>query len=170
MNSSPQHSNTYPVAQQTINNTTSWIGHTPGNATEIVRGQTFIAERDGDLPVIEVIPNHITNSGRLVLTFYSFDEIDQQWGPALGSVTVSIDGPDTGKWIPFQLPALHLHKGRTYGFRLECHDCLVGMGEAAGSSKNPPLSSGKEWRFMGNNQQGDAFSYFSLAFRVGLRA
>jgi hypothetical protein len=158
-----------PIAEQTINNTTSWIGQTPGAATELVKGQTFVAPAEADLQSIEVVPNLITDAGQLIMTLHSFDEQSQQWGPVLATATISVEKPDAGKWLPFGLAA-HLQKGKTYGFRLQSHDALIGVGEAAGSANNPPLPYGHEWQFSGNNQQGDRFSYFSLAFRVGVRA
>jgi len=158
-----------PFAQQTINNTTSWIGQTPGINLDLVKGQTFFATEEADLDSIEVVPNVVTDPGKLVMTLHSFDDQQQAWGPVLASATILVDKPDTGKWLPFSLPA-HLQKGKSYGFRLQSHDALIGVGEAAGSAKNPPMPSGQEWHFVGNNQKGDCFNYFSLAFKLGFRA
>jgi len=158
-----------PLTEQTINNTTSWIGQTPGNTNELVKGQTFVAPQEADLYSIEVVPNLVTDSGELIMTLHSFDEQQQQWGPVLASASIPVGKPDAGKWLPFHLAA-HLQKGKTYGFRLQSHDALIGVGEAAGSAKNPPLLHGHEWQFVGNNAQGDRFSYFSLAFKLDYRA
>ena len=75
-----------------------------------------------------------------------------------------------GKWMAFDLSGLHLAKGQTYGFRLESPDSYIGMGEAAGSAQQPPFNNGKEWKFTNNDQKGDSYSYFSLAFKVEIRA
>src|SRR6478672_3507809 len=91
------------LAEQTINNTTSWIAHSPGNQSDFVKGQTFVATEEGELRGIEVLPNVVTDAGHLVMTLHSFDEQAQSWGPAIGSATVDLRKPDAGKWINFQI-------------------------------------------------------------------
>ncbi|HMJ47752.1 MAG TPA: hypothetical protein VK498_10490 [Ferruginibacter sp.] len=159
-----------PMVEQVTNNATSWIGHRPGDNKEIVTGQTFIASSTGALAAIEVYSTMVTHPGKVVMTLYSFDPAQNNWGPALGSTSVDLIYSDNDKWISFNIPGLRLDKGKTYGFKLECPNSYIGVGEAAGSSKQPPFTAGQEWRFTNNNQKGDSFSYFSLAFKVGLRA
>jgi hypothetical protein len=158
------------AAEQTRNNTTSWIGHLPGDNNQIVRGQTFISDAEGDLQSIEVYSNMVADPGKVVMTLHSFDPGQQSWGPVLATTSVNVNPSDAESWISFNMPGPHLNKGKTYGFRMETNETLIGVGEAAGSSNQPPLSSGQEWKFTGNDRHGDAYSYFSLAFRVGIRA
>ena len=105
-----------------------------------------------------------------MMTIHSFDPQQKSWGPSLGSANVEFDQSDSGKWKAFNIPSLHLSKGESYGFRLESHDSYIGVGEAAGSAKQPPFSAGQEWHFTNNNQKADAYSYFSLAFKVDIKA
>ncbi len=158
------------ILQQVTNNTTSWIGHRPGDKNEIIGGQTFTSPKEGDLDGIEVIPAMVTTPGKVMMTVHSFDPQNKIWGPALGSTSIEINKDDTGKWVRFNIPGLHINQGKTYGFRLECPDTLMGMAEAAGSHKTPPFSDGQEWRFNSGDKKGHSFSYFSLAFKIGLRA
>lgn len=159
-----------PSVQQVTNNTTSWIGHRPGDNKDVVGGQTFIATTEGDLEAIEVFSSIVTDAGKVVMTLHSFDQQHKSWGPALGSASVEFNKADTGKWVAFNLPGLHLNKGQAYGFKIESADTFIGVGEAVGSHAQPPYAAGQEWKFTSNNQKGDAFSYFSLAFKVDLKA
>lgn len=161
---------TAKAVQQTTNNTTRWIGHRQGDSNDIIGGQTFLSPSDGDLESIEVFSSVITATGQCEMTFYKFDADHKSWGQALGSATLKLNTDDAGKWISFKIPGLHINKGESYGFRLQCPDTLIGVGEAAGSHQHPPFNNGQEWRFSPTDQKGHSFSYFSLAFKVGLRA
>lgn len=157
------------IEQITIN-ATSWIGNHPKDNKEVGRGQTFIANTEGNVDAIEVYTNIVTKPGHLLMTIHSFDPQKKSWGPALGTCSVECDQDDSGKWMAFNIPSLHLNKGESYGFRLECPDSFIGVGEAAGSSKHPPFITGQEWHFSNNNQKADAFTYFSLAFKFEIKA
>lgn len=157
------------MVEQVTNNTTGWIGHHPRENKEIVKGQTFIAASEGEVNAIEVYSNIVTQPGNVMMTIHNFDPQQNTWGPALESANVDVKTTDSGKWIAFNIPSLHLDKGKSYGFRLESHDSYMGVGEAAGSAKNPPFNTGKEWQFTSNNKTGDAYAYFSLAFKVGVK-
>lgn len=160
----------HPVVEQVTNNATSWVGQSPGDNKVMVSGQTFIAPSTGALEAIEVYSTMITHPGKVVMTLYSFDSDQNKWGSALGSTSIELKYSDTDKWVSFNIPGQHLENGKSYGFKLESPDSFIGVGEAAGSSKQPPFTAGQEWRFTTNNLSGDSFSYFSLAFKVGLRA
>lgn len=157
------------MVEQITNNATGWIGHHPCEDNEITRGQTFVASKEGDVNSIEVYSNIVTQPGNIMMTIHSFDPQKNSWGPPLESSSVDIKKTDTGKWIAFKIPALHLNKGKSYGFLLESHDTYIGIGEAAGSAKHPPFSSGQEWQFTDRNQIRHSYSYFSLAFKVGVK-
>ena len=166
------HSNipVYSVSEQTTNNSTSWVGHAKGDPADIVKGQTFISSTEGDLEAIEVYSNIVTAPGKVIMTVYKYDEKQKEWGNPLGMSSLQFDPSDSGKWISFPINGLHLNKGQSYGFRLESHDSLIGMGEAAGSANDPVFSTGQEWRFVQNDNVVDTFSYLSLAFKVEIRA
>lgn len=161
---------TYSSVQQVTNNTTGWIGHHPQDHKEISVGQTFIASAEADVENIAVYTNFVSRPGHVLMTIHSFDPGKQSWGPSMASAEVNLSKSDTEKWIPFHLQSLHLQKGMAYGFRLESNDSYIGVGEAAGSAQQPPFSTGQEWQFNGNDHTGSAYSYFSLAFKVGVRA
>ena len=156
--------------EQITNNATSWLGNNPKDNKEIASGQTFVANTEGDVDAIEVYTNIVTRPGQVMMTIHQFDPQQKSWGPVLGSSSVACSQADSEKWISFSIPALHVNKGQSYGFRLESHDAFIGVGEAAGSAKQPPFSAGQEWHFSSQDQKSNAFSYFSLAFKVDIQA
>ena len=156
--------------EQNTNNATTWIGSFPGVSNDVSKGQTFTSPTEGEIQTIEVFSSLVPEPGKVLLTLHNFDTETKTWGPSLGSSSVDFKKEDTGKWVAFNLPALRIIKGKTYGFKLEGNNSFVGIGEAAGSFKQPAFSSGQEWKFSGSNNQPDSFTYFSLAFKVGLRA
>ena len=159
------------LIEQTINNATSWIGHRNYDDKDVAAGQTFLATAEADLETIEIYPTLVTRAGRLMMTVFDFDEQNNRWGASLGSSQVEITKDSNDHWVPFHLKGLHLTKGKTYGFKLESADTYIGVGEAASSANNPPMHAGKEWKFVNNEQQvHDGFRYFSLAFKVGVKA
>lgn len=157
------------IAEQTVHNATSWIGHRNYDDKDVAAGQTFVAGAGGDLETIEIFPTVVTRAGRVSMTLYDFDEQKNTWGASLGSANVEFTKDTNDRWIPFYLKGLQLVKGKTYGFKLESTDTYIGVGEAAGSAKNPPMENGKEWKFSNNQDQPHGFRYFSLAFRVGIK-
>jgi hypothetical protein len=161
---------TKSVLEQTTNNTTSWIGHQKIDNKDIIGGQTFISPSEADLDSIEVLANMVSIPGKVVMTIHNFDTHLKSWGPALGSASVDFNGTDCGKWKSFNISGLHLHKGSSYGFRLESPHSYIGMAEAASSYQTPILNTGQEWQFSNKDQKGHSFSYFSLAFKVAVRA
>jgi hypothetical protein len=156
--------------QQLTNNVTSWIGHSTKENKEMAMGQTFIASKEADLESIEVFSSIVAVAGDVAMTVHSFDTQQQTWGPALATANVNFNKDCTGKWISFDVPRLHLNKGQSYGFKLASHNSLVGVGEAAGSAKEPPFANGQKWQFINDAKKGDSFTYFSLAFKLGLKA
>ncbi len=157
------------IVEQTTNNATGWIGHHPSEDNETTIGQTFVASKDADVNSVEIYSNIVTQPGNVMMTIHSFDTQKDSWGPALETSSVDIKKTDSGKWIAFQIPTLHLDKGKSYGFLLESHDTYIGIGEAAGSAKHPPFISGQEWQFTDKNKIRHSYSYFSLAFKVGVK-
>lgn len=160
----------HDIIQQVTNNTTSWLGRRTRDNEDVVTGQTFIAPSEGDLETIEIFSSIVTKPGKVTMTLYNFDLLKKSWGPILGSASVNINDAEEGKWLSFQIPGQHLDKGKAYGFRLESRDTYIGVGEAAGCYQKPPFRAGQEWQFTKEDQTGHSFSYFSLAFKVGVRA
>ena len=156
------------VAEQVTNNTTGWIGHKPGNNETVIKGQTFIASGEGDLYRIEIFSSFVKEPGKVVLTLHDFDSQQNSWGREIGNASLDFKKTDSGRWMAFDLHGLHLDKGKSYGFLLESNDSCIGVGEAAGSHQQPPLKTGQEWEFINGSKKGDAFSYFSLAFKVAV--
>ena len=155
--------------QQLIHNSTSWLGHRTSDQKKIVAGQTFVANKDGLLEQIEVFSDMVTLPGNVTLSLYEFDAASQQWGDRMGSVNLSVNHAYSNQWMSFLMPGLSLQKGKAYGFQLESNDTFIGLGEATGSAFQPPFISGKEWRFIVAENAIDQFSYFSLAFKVGMK-
>lgn len=160
----------HKVAEQTSNNSTGWVGEVPGNKEHVVKGQTFIADEDGDLLAIKVFPNVVAGKSKVMMTVHNYDPQKQSWGQAIGSVNLELHRNDAGKWISFDIHGPHLQKGHSYGFRLDIEKSYIGMGEACGSFKQPAFITGEEWQFTNANPEGDSFTYFSLAFKVEVAA
>lgn len=165
-NKNSQH---FAVVQQVTNNATSWIGHRRDD-NDIISGQTFVAPKEGDLSAIEVFSAIVTKPGKVIMTLHHFDTELKCWGPALSSASINIDNSEAGKWLAFDMPGMHLNKGKSYGFRLESPDTLIGVGEAAGNLSKPPFSYGQEWQFTKEQREGTSYSYFSLAFKIDMKA
>ena len=170
MNTNTKNPLTKVIVEQITNNTTSWIGHRKADNKDIIGGQTFIAPSEIDLEAIEVLTSIVMIPGKVVMTLHTFDPQLKSWGPVLGSASVDLNKTDNGKWKAFNIPGLHLNKGKAYGFRLESPNSYIGVGETVASYQTPLLINGQEWKFTNNDQKGQAFSYFSLAFKVAVRA
>jgi hypothetical protein len=156
--------------EQVTTNCTRWIGHRKMDNQDVISGQTFEANAEGDLEKIEVFSSLVTQPGEVTMTMHTYDPENKTWGPALDSCKVDFNNSTSEKWVPFDMHGIHLQKGLSYGFKIESHKAYIGVGEAAGSHHTPPFKQGQEWEFTENNQQGRCYTYFSLAFKVGLRA
>ena len=161
---------TKPAIQQPASNATTWIGNHKYDNKHTITGQTFTAPYDGDLESIEVFVSMVTTPGNVIMTLHSFDPESRSWGPVLGTATLPFSRDDNGKWKSFPLPGLRLNKGKTFGFRLDSPTCYIGVGESVGSILSPLMINGQEWKFTNTDQKGQSFSYFSLAFKVAVRA
>ena len=103
------------------------------------------------------------------LTLHEFDDSTQTWGPSIGNSSLTLQKGDDAKWIRFELQPVLLRKGVTYGFRLYTNNAMIGIGEAATGTQQP-FTFGHEWSGDSANMQGHFFSYFSLAFKIEMRA
>ena len=158
-----------PVITQAENNTTLWIGHLQNDPTDHFGGQTFTCPSDGQLDNIQLYAAAVHYPGQVRLTLHEFDPSSKTWGPSIGESSLEVQKTDGQKWIRFSLPPLHLNKSATYGFRVNTSNAMVGLGEAACDNLHP-FTFGHEWNGDSTNQQGYYYSYFSLAFKVELRA
>lgn len=103
-----------------------------------------------------------------MLSLHIFNEESKAWGPTLASAVTEIEKNDEDTWIRFDLPPLPLHESETYGFRLYANNTMIALGEAAASAQRP--FSGREWHGDSEDQAGQFYNYFSLAFKVELCA
>lgn len=165
MKTVPNSSN--PVLSQTENNTTLWIGHLPAESTEHFGGQTFSCPSDGTLDNIQVYSAAVTTPGEVALTFHEFDPATRNWGTTISESRVKMDTNDSSRWIRFDLSPASLSRNKFYGFRLYSTDGMVGLGEAAAEAQHP-FAFGQAWNGDTHNQKGNFFSYFSLAFKLGI--
>ena len=159
----------HPALEQLHRNTCLWIGHLNSGPADHFAGQTFQCPEEGSLSNIQVYSIAVSHPGRLILTLHEFDKQRKNWGQVLSSAEIEVDENDAGNWIQFPLQTVHLHKDRTYGFRLKSPDTLVAIGEAAWSSKDP-FTYGEEWNINNIENKDHYYRYFSLAFKVELRA
>lgn len=158
-----------PVLTQAENNTTLWIGHLQTDPTDHYGGQTFTCPAEGQLDNIQLYASAVHYPGELQLSLHEFDENNKTWGPSLAEAGVEVQQTDRHKWIRFSLPAVPLKKGSTYAFRVHASNAMVGLGEAACDNQHP-FTFGHEWNADSKNQQGHFYTYFSLAFKVEMRA
>lgn len=163
-------SHLHAIVQQLTNNTTSWIGQRPGETKSRFCGQTFVCPEEGDLGCIEIYSAYVNKNGPVELTLHPFDFEKKIWGPAIATSTAEFKRNETGNWIPFPFSGFHLNKNISYGFRLKSETVLAGLGEAAGSYDQLPFISGQEWVANSEDQQGNFYSYLSLAFKIEMRA
>ncbi|MFZ4059356.1 MAG: hypothetical protein ACOYKE_14530, partial [Ferruginibacter sp.] len=124
----------------------------------------------GDLEAIEIFSELVADPGKVVMKLFAFNSEKHTWGPELCNSSVEFNKNLNGQWVSFKMPKMHIHKGDTYGFKIESHNSFVGMGEAVGSASEPPFQTGQEWKFSDLDHVGHSYSYFSLAFKVDVRA
>ena len=158
-----------PILSQTRNNTTTWIGHLQNDTLDHLGGQTFKCPDDGYLDNIQVYASVIQRPGEVQLTLYEFDDHTKVWSHSISSSSIAVNMQDEGSWLSFILPRIFLSKHKTYGFRLQSNNAMVGIGEFA-RGNNEPCSFGQEWNADSNNQEGVFFTWFSLAFKVEMVA
>ncbi len=158
-----------PVLTQTENNTTLWIGHLQTDPNDHFAGQTFKCPDAGLLDNIQVYASSVHNPGQIELTLHEFDPATRNWGPAIGNSMLDVEKGNDSQWVRFRLDPVELSKDRTYGFRLQTKNALMGIGEAATGNKQP-FTFGHEWNGDSKDLIGHFFSYFSLAFKVELAA
>jgi len=169
METKKKSSHPHPVLSQAQKNTTLWIGHLQTDPTDHFAGQTFNCPAEGQLDNIQLYSAAVQNGGEVVMTLHEFDPGTKNWGPSIGSSAVEVQKGDNAKWIRFGLPPVHLRKDVSYGFRVEAHKAMIGLGEAATGTKQP-FTFGHEWSGDSKDQRGHYYSYFSLAFKVELCA
>jgi hypothetical protein len=158
-----------PALLQVQNNTTHWIGHLLKDPVDHFAGQTFQCPYDGLLDNIQVYSSVVQQPGQLVLTLHDFDQHTKKWGPPINSSSVLVERDSNSKWIHFALEQVLLERGRTYGFKIRAEEALVAIGEAA-TGINAPFVNGQEWTASSTDMEGHFFTYFSLAFKVEMRA
>lgn len=158
-----------PILTQTKNNTTLWIGHLKPDTNDHLAGQTFLCPSDGLLHNIQVYSSMVNEPGEITLMLHEFDPILNNWGPAIGQSSLSLQKEDEAQWVLFQLEPVQLKKGATYAFRLQTNNAFVGLGEAVSEAKKP-FSFGQAWNADTNNQKGHFMRYFSMTFKVELCA
>lgn len=159
----------HPILSQTENNATLWIGHLQNDTTDRFGGQTFKCPSDGFLDNIQLFAETIPTPGDIRLTLHEFDNVSKRWGSAIAETTLNVQQDDREKWICFNLPPVQLKKEASYGFRVFSYNAMIGLGEAC-HDRDHPFSFGHEWHGNSSDQTGNYFSYFSLTFKVEMRA
>lgn len=156
--------------EQPVKNTSLWVGHLNADSADHFAGQTFQCPKEGELKEIQVFSDMVSHPGKLALTIREFDKESKQWGQVLSTSVINVDGNDTKNWMHFQFDALPLHKDITYGFQLKAEEeALVAIGEAVWPSKTP-FVYGEEWGLNNFENKDHYYRYFSLAFKIAMRA
>ena len=159
----------HPALEQLHRNTCLWIGHMNSFPADHLAGQTFNCPENGSLNNIEVYFVAVSRPGKIILTLHKFDKQRRNWGEILSSSEVNVDEADRDCWVQFPLQTVQLYKDNTYGFRIKSPDTLIAIGEAAWPSKYP-FEYGVEWNTNNIEKKDHYYRYFSLAFKVELRA
>jgi hypothetical protein len=160
---------TRPLLTQAKNNTTLWIGHLKADPTDHFAGQTFQCNTDGLLNNIQIFADAVQTPGEVILSLHLFNPTSKKWGELLCSSKINVQRNDDARWMRFDLPAIQVNSGNSYGFRLETSDAMVAIGEAASQAKHP-FVFGQEWKADSKDKAGHFYSYFSLAFKIELCA
>jgi hypothetical protein len=158
-----------PLITQAKNNTTLWVGHLQSDPTDHFAGQTFKCPSEGLLDNIQVFSSAIQLPGEIQLTLHEFDTDTKTWGASIANSNLEIQKGDDAKWLIFELQPVALSKDATYGFRLQSSNALIGIGEAATGTLQP-FTFGHAWSGDSKDMKGHFFTFFSLAFKVELRA
>lgn len=161
-------SNAKFMVTQLNHSSTSWIGRNNNEMNDTKRGQTFFSTDEVDVQAIDIYPSLVLHPGKMTMTIHHFKESSKTWGPPILSTSVNLQISDSGNWKSINTPGLHLYKGQHYGFRLECPQSLIGLGEAVGSNSMPLPINGQEWKFSNIDQKGHSYSFFSLAFKIAV--
>ena len=159
----------HSLLSQAKNNTTLWIGHLQADPNDHFAGQTFTCTSEGRLDNIQLFAETVQRPCDIQLSLHEFDNGSKTWGPAIGESNLEVEKSDQQQWIRFPLPALHLKKEATYGFRVHTDNGMVGLGEAVTSNQSP-FTFGYEWNGDSDNDLGRYYSFFSLAFKIYMRA
>lgn len=159
----------HPALVQLYNNASFWIGHMQIGSSDYLGGQTFQCPADGELDSIQVYSTAVQYPGKLILTLHDFNRETKNWSSVLASSEIEVDRENIESWIRFQMASIPLFRDNTYGFQLKSNEALVALGEAAWPSKSP-FEYGEEWNGSSFDYNGHYFRYFSLAFKVELRA
>ncbi len=157
------------ILSQTRNNTTTWIGHLQNETLDHFSGQTFRCPDDGYLDNIKVYATMVQRPGEVLLTLHEFNDDQKSWNPSIAGSTSFVSRKDEGEWLTFSLSSALLEKDKLYGFRLQSHEAMVGLGELA-RANDEPCTYGQEWNADSNNRAGVFFNWFSLAFKVEMVA
>ena len=162
-------SHLHPALKQLHKNTSLWVGHINDDQPDHAAGQTFQCPDNGDLDEIQVYSIIVTRPGHMILTLHEFDKQNKQWGRPISSSEIEVDVNDADHWIKFPVSTTYLNKDLTYGFQIKSPDTMVALGEAAWPSKTP-FEYGEEWSINDVENEDHYYRYFSLAFKVALRA
>lgn len=157
------------VISQLEKNSSQWLGSLPITNQSFKVGQTFVTPANTTVDVIQVSAETIQCNGHVELIFHEFDEKSHTWGAELGKAKITVSRKSADSWLKFELGTIRLEKNKTYGFILTSNDALVAISEVAwGQQDLKP--SGEEWSFGSKEGKEHFFNYFSLVYRVGLRA
>ena len=159
----------HPSLEQLYRNTCLWIGHMDAGSSDHFAGQTFQCPAEGSLKKIQVYSVAVSHPGKMILSLHEFDKQGRKWGNIISSSEIEVDENNSENWMQFPLQLVQLHKDDTYGFRLTSPDTLVALGEAAWTS-DYPFEYGEEWNTNNIGNEEHYYRYFSLAFKVELRA
>jgi hypothetical protein len=159
----------HPALEQLHRNTCLWIGQMHSGSYEHLAGQTFECPENGSLKKIQVYSMAVSHPGKIILTVHEFNKQERKWGNVISSSEIEVDETDSENWMQFSLPSVQLQKDNTYGFRLKSPDTMVAIGEAAWPNKSP-FAYGEEWDVNKADNKEHYYRYFSLAFKVEVRA
>ncbi len=158
-----------PLISQAERNTNLWIGHLQNDPQDHLAGQTFTCPTSGLINNIQVYTAAVHSPGSLELTLHEFDSDSRKWGAVICQSAIELERNDEKRWIRFELPAVPLQGGMSYGFQLSAPNAMVALGEAA-TGTHHPFTFGHEWNGNSPQHTGVFYSYFSLAFKVEMCA
>ena len=161
-------SNTKFMVSQLNPTSTSWIGRYNNKMNDTKRGQTFFSTADVAIQGIDIYTSLVLDPAKITLTVHPFNDNTKTWGLPILSTSVFLQVSDSENWKSISTPGLHLYKGQHYGFRLECPQSLIGLGEVVGTNSMPISIDGQEWKFNNSDPKSQSYSFFSLAFKIAV--
>ena len=151
----------------TIGNTQTghhyWVGRV-AKEKDFFAGQTFRANKTGDLKSISIFPEIIIRDGEATLSVFEFDATKREWKGKVAEAIVVINKAMEKQWVSFELENAKLDSTKQYAFKVSCsNDAMMAIAESHWKEKNL-YKDGAQWTGSSENPAGLFHQNFELSF------